>query len=342
LGVSLKNAPKEPEMDEMERETGSTKSNRTVLIIVLVALALVLCCVVAAIVGAVAYFVPVSSERSGMGGASETIERTFDEGASPTLVLSTFSGWVTVGAGPGEEIRIVATKKARTKRVLSQISVEMDTRRGEVRVTAEKPRALMNASVSFEVIVPEGAQVSVRTGSGRIDLEGTHGGARLETGSGVIHVVDVQGDVSAQSGSGRIEVRGVSDGDLALQSGSGTIDVSDTSGDLVAETGSGGVDVRNARGSARLSTGSGSLAYQGTPEGDCRFHTGSGTIRLRLPPELSANVELRTNSGSIRVDYPVDGVVEPKRVRGTIGDGRDATIAAETGSGRIELVRRSE
>jgi DUF4097 and DUF4098 domain-containing protein YvlB len=108
-------------------------------------------------------------------------------------------------------------------------------------------------------------------------------------------------------------------------------------GDLDAHTGSGGIDVLDADGNARLDTGSGTVEYRGAPSGECRFETGTGSVVLYLPAELDFTILAETGSGSIDVQFEVDGQVSRQHVEGVVGTGQEATIIANTGSGGIDV-----
>ena len=321
-------------------EQGTGNRRRNIWIIAIIAGLLLLCCGVAGIAGAVAIYRSASGEASGGGMRSDRVVRTFEVGESASLAIDSFAGAIVVRPGPGGEIRVVATKKARSTAALGRIEIEMDERRGELRVRATKPASLGNASVTFEVTVPESTRISLHTGAGQVDVEGVQGGVTADTGAGRIGLARVGGGVEARSGAGRIEVSEVSGGAIKLHSGAGSVDVVDVTGDLYAHTGSGSIAVRGASGEVRLDSGSGSLDYEGDPSGSCRFETGSGHIRLTLPAELNVVVGLSTGSGTIHVDYPVDGQVGERRVRGTIGDGTDAKVVAQTSTGDIVLSRQ--
>lgn len=81
---------------------------------------------------------------------------------------------------------------------------------GVLRLSSACPRILVGAcSASYRLSVPDGVSVSVRTGAGRVRLDGFRGTAQIQTGSGAISVDAFCGFVlSATSGSG--DIRAVS------------------------------------------------------------------------------------------------------------------------------------
>jgi DUF4097 and DUF4098 domain-containing protein YvlB len=275
-----------------------------------------------------------------MGGVETGLgERTFEVGPAPDLRVDTFAGAVTVRAGSGGEIRVVATKRAPRTSDPERIEIQMVEQGNGLVVRAQNPRRLSNAAVNFEITAPPGTRLDAHSGSGSVQVNGLEGGVRVDTGSGSVTLRDLKGDVDAHTGSGSMEASKV-EGSLVLDTGSGRVTIEDMVGDSKAHTGSGGIDVYGARGIGLFDTGSGSVEYEGSPVGECRFKTGSGSITLRLPADLDARVDLHTGSGSIDVAYPVDGQASRNDVQGVIGSGDGATIVAHTGTGSIQLISR--
>jgi len=69
--------------------------------------------------------------------------------------------------------------------------------------------------------------------------------------------------------------------------------------------------------------------------------TGSGDIAIRAPASLGAELDIQTSSGDIETDFPLQVTRHGRdHVVGTIGDGK-GTIAIETGSGAIRLLKNS-
>jgi hypothetical protein len=271
---------------------------------------------------------------SGVEGAE--IDRTYDVGSSPALFIDNFAGDITVRAGDGTQIELLATRHARRSPGLERIEVDIRAQEGRLAIVTRNPEQLNNAWVRLHLTVPKGTSFDLQTSSGRVEITGLSGGGNAETSSGRVVARDLSGTVSLHTSSGNMSVEGF-EGTLKLHVSSGDIDLQAIEGVLDAQTSSGRLDVRDAQGTARLDTSSGSIDYRGTPAGECSFTAGSGSIRLRLPSDLGAGVDLKTGSGTITLGFPVEGQATPQRVLGTIGSGDDATIYAETSSGSIRI-----
>jgi len=315
-----------------------TSKRYTWIVVGVVAAVALLCCCVVALAAAVAswQFGFPGGLSWGPGVDGGEIDRTYDVGSAPQLTIDSFAGSIVVRAGESSQIRVMATRHAPRASDLESIEVDIQPREGGFAVVTRNPGLLTNSWVRLELVVPAGTSFDVRTSSGGVELNGLRGGGKAETSSGRVTARNLSGTVSLHTSSGGMSVYSF-EGDLKVHVSSGSIEVDSVEGNLDAHTSSGGIDVRRAQGRVQLETSSGSIDYQGAPVGDCSFKTGSGSIELQLAPDLDARVDLHTNSGSVRVGFPVEGGGTRQTVTGVIGNGGDASIYARTNSGGINL-----
>lgn len=259
----------------------------------------------------------------------------FEKGGQVRLAL--VSGEIRVTTGTGNEIRIVAT--------IERGRLEASLGRSRVSIEARSVGGRMGRT-RYELTVPVGTRVSASSVSGEISVTGTTTEVEVESVSGDILVEDGAGIVDAESVSGNVDLRRVS-GRINASSVSGVIDIDQASGDLEAETVSGGIAVR--RGDLRMMRAeavSGDLIYDGSlaRDGDYRFNSHSGDVRVSVPSNGGAVLDLETWSGNIASDFPLtlqpgDNVGGRRRsMQFTIGGG-GARISAETFSGNITIRR---
>lgn len=186
------------------------------------------------------------------------------------------------------------------------------------------------------------ADVLIDTGSGRVVATDIVGALDIETGSGGVVVRGVVGDLRVETGSGRVEVSDVSGREIAIETGSGGVRGVGLDADVLSvDTGSGSIELESVRSSKIvLDTGSGSIDIELTSDIDVlEADTGSGSVTVRAPSDLGAEVEIKTGSGRIDLDFPLEvRSVRRNHVRGTIGDGR-GRIEIDTGSGSVRLIR---
>jgi DUF4097 and DUF4098 domain-containing protein YvlB len=122
-------------------------------------------------------------------------------------------------------------------------------------------------------------------------------------------------------------------------------------GDVNGEALEGDAEAHTVNGSVRLATTG--LAAATTVNGSVNvtmgradwpngatFKTVNGGITLTLPSILDAELRAETMNGSITADFPitVTGQVNPRRVRGTIGNG-GTELNLSTVNGSIKLLK---
>src|SRR5206468_3499951 len=88
-----------------------------------------------------------------------------------------------------------------------------------------------------------------------------------------------------------------------------------------------------------IRTGDGSVSVQPV-SGRLRIFSGDGGITLRLPDDLSAELDAHTGDGHITLDFPVTvaGSISTSSVRGKLGAG-GPPLRVQTGDGSIHLQR---
>lgn len=294
------------------------------------------------------------------GDAEATFDRRFTVSEPVRLEVENRSGSIEISSGPSGEVRIYGEVRhgwpfgvpADVEEVTADPPVEQSG--STIRIT-RLPSRLSNITVSYRITVPEETTVEARTGSGRIELRGTRGTARLQTGSGRILAEDVGRDVQAETGSGRIELRRI-DGFAYAQTGSGSVTLEDIRGDVRASTGSGSIRLEQIAGRTEARTGSGNIRAAGIHR-DFSANTGSGSVILAGDPARGSFWEASASSGNITLEVPgsasfrliarsrsrVDSELplhieyESRReLRGRLGDG-EARIELSSASGRIRI-----
>ena len=111
----------------------------------------------------------------------------------------------------------------------------------------------------------------------------------------------------AATGDGSINASGIG-GDLRLNTGDGSITASGLDGNLEARTGDGSMNIAGRFDALRASTGDGSMditAERGSKVNSAwNIDTGDGSIRVRVPQDIRADLDVRTGDGGLRVDIP--------------------------------------
>ena len=132
--------------------------------------------------------------------------------------------------------------------------------------------------------------------------------------------------------------------DLSLTASNGGISVDDVDGRLDLETVNGGVHLRRVAGDVRGRTANGGvtaeLSGSSWSGAGLDLQTTNGGVRLALPRDYSAQLELGTVNGSLDIGFPitVHGSLK-RRVTTTLGHG-GPTIRAVTTNGGVQISER--
>jgi lia operon protein LiaG len=220
----------------------------------------------------------------------------------------------------------------------------------------------LDARADLVIRVPRGHRVAVYLAVGSVTVTNVEGDLALDTheadvtangvkgrlgidvGSGSVRATQIEGDLSVDTGSGSVEVSRARGGSLSIDTGSGDVTGSDLeAGELSVDTGSGSIRLAGVMApDLSLETGSGSVTAELRRDiASLHVETGSGDIAIRAPASLGAEVEIESSSGDIETDFPLQITRHAQdHMVGTIGDGK-GTIAIETGSGGVRLLKGS-
>jgi DUF4097 and DUF4098 domain-containing protein YvlB len=278
----------------------------------------------------------------------DKFSQTFKVGDGAGLDLSHLSGDIRVTGTTGSEIKIEATKRARSrdageaKRLLDELRIEANNYNGRVEVRTIYPRRSGNSnglsvSVDYVISVPVNAAVSLKSISGDVSVTNVKGEVRAETVSGDVNITATPNVVVAKTISGDVTARDIgSQSTLVLGTVSGTVlgtglrvralEAGSVSGDvrligsqierLEAKSVSGNIEF-----DAPLSKG-----------GRYEFVSHSGNVRIVLSGTTGFELDADTFSGSVRSDVPVTLLSAGRQDQPRQGDRRGASSRAIRGS----------
>jgi len=274
-------------------------------------------------------------------------ERTLTETSVPGggLDIQTQLGSITIKADPtAKEIVMVAkitafdSTEELAREFLKEIKVSA-TRRGdktlEIRSEIPKRTNSLNASVAWEVTLPEAGKVKCLTGNGSIHLTGLNQGAHLKSSIGSITVLGHQGALDAETGNGSIKIEDAG-GKVVAKTSIGRITLQNAQGPAEIRSGNGSLEVQNVRGAVEAHTSIGSISVE-KPTGPVTAKSGNGAISIK---EALQGVDAQTSIGSIKLNQ-VAGSIHGKTDNGSlqVRMDRDATdeVRLKTGIGSIDL-----
>ncbi len=218
--------------------------------------------------------------------------------AAPTVSVTSRSGRITV---TGEDRADILVERGGDNVVREGDRVVVDGRSGRV-----------------ELRCPAGTDVIVGTGSGKVELLGRLGDARVTTGSGAITVEQVE-RLDARTGSGSLQVDAC-DGACKCQTGSGSIRVG-RAGEAELVTGSGRVTADLVDG-AEVKAGSGRVDLGLRSAGNVGVQAHSGSVTVKVPAGVHPATRLKANSGRVVCECQ---------------EGTDGDISITTNSGSISV-----
>jgi hypothetical protein len=235
--------------------------------------------------------------------AHDTVEETRALDPNGRFELENVNGRINLTTGSENEVRIEARRSAVSDEALERIRIDIDGGGDAVRVKTRYPRQkgwFMGGTpgkVDYDVTVPEGARVQIKTVNGPVNVEGIAGDLRVESVNGGLELDDLGGEVHAETVNGGIHVsfdRTPSGGHHRFETVNGGIEVAlpeDTAGRLEASTVNGSIDCdlpldvetkKKRRLTGRLGPGAGTF----------RLETVNGGIdvqrRMGRPPAESA------------------------------------------------------
>jgi DUF4097 and DUF4098 domain-containing protein YvlB len=264
----------------------------------------------------------------------ETIDTTVSFSGSGGIVdLGIVSGTITVRGWSRNEAKIHATSEE------GRIDFEHSSNRILLDV-----RQHHDGDSEFDITVPFGTRVLMRSTSGDLHSEGVKGPIEVRTVSGEVRVGDIVGEAVIEGVSGDIGVRNL-EGNLRVNCVSGEIQLSAIHGDVDASTVSGDISLPNGRSRiVRMESVSGNLSYAGpvTADGRYDFHSHSGDVTLRMPSDVGASLSMETFSGSIDSEFRITITTDTshhatgQHIETTLGHG-GAHVQIETFSGDIRL-----
>ena len=159
--------------------------------------------------------------------------------------------------------------------------------------------------VDVVIQMPREGKVDLRTGDGKIDINGLKGEMDLHSGDGSETLESVDGKLRAETGDGSIETNGRFD-EVDLKTGDGHLDVHAAAGSSLNEGWS--------------------------------LKTGDGNVSLLVPADIAADGDLHTGDGHIDLDMPIttDGKMRKGEIHGKLNGGGSA-LTIRTGDGSIHL-----
>ncbi|MEO6260085.1 MAG: hypothetical protein ABIP63_07020 [Thermoanaerobaculia bacterium] len=217
------------------------------------------------------------TERRNASAPADGLTRIVIVGRAGTLHIT--------GRRGAAEVRATGTACSSDRDVLKNILLTSQRTGSELRVEAEIPDTSnsffgSDASLDFEVAVPDSVALVIEDGSGEMTVESV-ASADITDGSGALEIRKVAGDLRVRDGSGELVIDDVA-GSVSITDGSGDITIRQAGSVNIAADGSGSVDIRNVKRDVLIGRkGSGSVEVADVG-GDLRVgRKGSGHVEYQ-------------------------------------------------------------
>ena len=263
-----------------------------------------------------------------LASAQTRQQKTFACGPKPTVSVTNEYGPIAVHSGAGNQVVVTY--------ILHSDKVEVDTDQSGDRISVEShmlaPVGNEAKRVDYEVLVPAGSSVILRSMSGPMSAE------------------HLRGEVSMSGEAANMDLRDISDGHIHLNTLSGTINLQEIRDVHVeATTLSGDILMKNVSGPlVDVSSNGGKIYYDGDfgGSGSYKLNSHSGDIEASIPATASMDVTAKSDKGRVDDDFPLQPKAHsrfvPEKGHSFIGiAGRAASsVWLHTFSGRIRLKQR--
>ncbi len=267
----------------------------------------------------------------------DRIERAFTVKERPLIYVRNSDGRSVLRATHSSEVRVLAVKEVRNassaddaRQRAAQVEVRIEQVGNRVEVEARYPKISgfwnhgAQVLVHFDISGPVESDVEAHTSDGALDTQGFDGRLELSTSDGKLTATDCSGQITAH----------VSDGEMRILGAQGEVDARSSDGSMTLDGTFKSLNVKSSDGSVEIAVRPGSVMAR-----PWSVSTSDGGIQMRLPDGFSAELDIRTSDGSIRIDHPITlagGIVSKHHVTGKLnGGGTPLHIQASDGSVHI-------
>ena len=259
-------------------------------------------------------------------------DKIYNVSAQPTLVLTTGDSNLSINScGECKTVRIHVEAQ---NRKLSDYRLEEEQSGNTIHFSLkEKIHAGIHftvnwhnsSSVSVQVETPANLTLHAETADGNLNATGLRGTISLRSSDGHQTIADVSGTLNVQANDGAIDLRNIA----------GTLDAHTSDGNLNISGKLDSLNVHTSDGSLTLELASGSSL-----KADSTLRSSDGSITVRLPKDMSANLDVSTSDGKIDCNLPltIDGFHggSGNSIQGKLNAG-GAVFSIHTSDGSVHL-----
>jgi len=207
--------------------------------------------------------------------------------AGPCVEINNGVGGITIESSEGDQVRIVAIKRAHSQAMLDGVKLLIEPTRCGLAIHSDGPHHGY-WEMEYTIAVPVGTEIRATQGAGSVRVVGVVADTEIELGVGEI---DVEGPVgpslTVQSGAGDVRLSGVTASVIDIDLGTGDVDIllpADASHSIDVGVGIGSISLGPFEGLDAIEAGgigSSVEATLGDGSGRLTVHLGVGEIDVR-------------------------------------------------------------
>ncbi len=195
-----------------------------------------------------------------------------------------------------------------------------------------------------EIYLPESytENIRIKTDNGSVVIESINGNINAETSNARIEIKNIDGTVDARTSNGHIRIDSVN-GNISAETSNARIELKNIDGAVEARTDNGRIVIDSVSGNINAKTSNAGIECRVTEVSDnITLSTDNGSINLDIPQDLFFQFSARTINGRVRTSFD-DNLSRPVNddhlYRGIVGQGNnpDIEIDLETSNGSISV-----
>lgn len=189
---------------------------------------------------------------------------------------------------------------------------------------------------------PVGGHVKINKAHGKLQLARIEGNADVRHEHGNVTLSEVTGTLKARKEHGNLHVERIGDA-VDIDHNHGRLSLSEVAGNVTIDKSHGSVDVNNVTGSTLIRARHSKVTITDITPGSSNYKVTSkhGDISLKLPASSSADIQLKTEHGSIsnNINLPLKKRQSGNSASGQLNGGGDR-VQLTTDHGDIRLITR--
>lgn len=210
---------------------------------------------------------------------TENFERVVSFHPGGSFRIENQNGSIDVSTWSESNVKVVARKTARSEEALKDLEIVVEGSGDDVSVRTVHHRRWHGGfgggeEVSYQVLLPVEARLTVKTANGEVAIDGIHGTIDAESVNGEVKIEHIEGAIEAETTNGSIHAsyEKAADGRHRFETTNGSVRIylpADAGGELDAETVNGSIDVdfpttlvHSSRRHVTGSFGSGSSSFE--------------------------------------------------------------------------------